>query len=140
MKGFSRANLMYMRAFAEAWPDEPIVQQLVGRLPWGHNLVLLTKLKAREERQKYAERAIEHGWSRNVLAIHIDRAAPVQDTKSRGRRVRPARLEQAHRRGRVPTGQRPAGRALDRAAQHRADRERDGGVNRSLYVAIVISF
>ena len=37
MKGFSRANLMYMRAFAQAWPDAEIVQQLVGRLPWGHN-------------------------------------------------------------------------------------------------------
>ena len=43
MKGFSRANLMYMRAFAEAWPDEQIVQQAVGHLPWGHNLVLLSK-------------------------------------------------------------------------------------------------
>jgi len=40
MKGFSRANLMYMRAFAEAWPDAAIVQQAVGQLPWGHNLVL----------------------------------------------------------------------------------------------------
>ena len=42
MKGFSRANLMYMRAFAEAWPDAAIVQQSVGQLPWGHNLVLRT--------------------------------------------------------------------------------------------------
>ncbi len=25
MKGFSRANLLYMRAFAEAWPDPAIV-------------------------------------------------------------------------------------------------------------------
>ena len=50
MKGFSRANLMYMRAFAEAWPDEAIVQQAVGQLPWGHNLVLLTKLKSPEQR------------------------------------------------------------------------------------------
>jgi predicted nuclease of restriction endonuclease-like (RecB) superfamily len=41
MKGFSRSNLLYMRAFAEAWPDEQIVQQAVGQLPWGHNLVLL---------------------------------------------------------------------------------------------------
>jgi hypothetical protein len=31
MKGFFRANLMSMRAFAEAWPDEPIVQQAVGQ-------------------------------------------------------------------------------------------------------------
>ena len=50
MKGFSRANLMYMRAFADAWPEEAIVQQPVGQLPWGHNLVLLTKLKQAEQR------------------------------------------------------------------------------------------
>jgi predicted nuclease of restriction endonuclease-like (RecB) superfamily len=73
MKGFSRANLMYMRAFAEAWPDAEIVQQAVGQLPWGHNLVLLTKLKTPEQRLAYARRAIEHGWSRNVLNIHIER-------------------------------------------------------------------
>jgi hypothetical protein len=30
MKGLSRANLLYMRAFAEAWPDPQIVQQAVG--------------------------------------------------------------------------------------------------------------
>lgn len=72
MKGFSRANLMYMRAFAEAWPDAEIVQQLVGRLPWGHNLVLLSKLKDAESRKRYAERAIEYAWSRNVLNIHIE--------------------------------------------------------------------
>jgi predicted nuclease of restriction endonuclease-like (RecB) superfamily len=73
MKGFSRANLMYMRAFADAWPDASIVQQAVGQLPWGHNLVLLTKLKTPELRMVYAQRAIEHGWSRNVLNIHIER-------------------------------------------------------------------
>lgn len=33
MKGFSRANLLSMRAFAEAWPDFEIVQQTVGQLP-----------------------------------------------------------------------------------------------------------
>jgi predicted nuclease of restriction endonuclease-like (RecB) superfamily len=72
MKGFSRANLMYMRAFAEAWPDEQIVQQAVGQLPWGHNLVLLTRLKQPEQRLSYARAAIGHGWSRNVLNIHIE--------------------------------------------------------------------
>jgi predicted nuclease of restriction endonuclease-like (RecB) superfamily len=73
MKGFSRANLMYMRAFAEAWPDAAIVQQAVGQLPWGHNLVLLTRLKDPQLRLAYAQRAIAHGWSRNVLNIHIER-------------------------------------------------------------------
>lgn len=72
MKGFSRANLMYMRAFAEAWPDSAIVQQAVGQLPWGHNLVLLTRLKQPQQRLAYAQAAIEHGWSRNVLNIHIE--------------------------------------------------------------------
>ena len=38
MKGFSRANLLYMRALAESWPDSSIVQQLVGQIPWGHNI------------------------------------------------------------------------------------------------------
>lgn len=72
MQGFSRSNLMYMRAFAEAWTEEAIVQQAVGQLPWGHNLVLLTKLKDPEQRMAYAQNAIVNGWSRNVLNIHIE--------------------------------------------------------------------
>ena len=72
MKGFSRANLMYMRAFAEAWPDAEIVQQAVGQLPWGHNLVLLAKLKDTQQRLAYAQKAVEHGWSRSVLGMHIE--------------------------------------------------------------------
>lgn len=72
MKGFSRTNLLYMRSFAEAWPDEQIVQQAVGHLPWGHNMVLLTKLKKHKERLAYAQKALEHGWSRNVLSMQIE--------------------------------------------------------------------
>ncbi|QQE67732.1 hypothetical protein GFS31_44450 (plasmid) [Leptolyngbya sp. BL0902] len=30
IKGFSRSNLLYMRAFAEAWLDKQIVQRTVG--------------------------------------------------------------------------------------------------------------
>jgi predicted nuclease of restriction endonuclease-like (RecB) superfamily len=72
MKGFSRANLLYMRAFAQAWPDPEFVQQAVGHLPWGHNIVLLTRLKSMDMRLAYAQQAIEHGWSRNVLSLHIE--------------------------------------------------------------------
>ncbi|MBX3196638.1 MAG: hypothetical protein KF850_10130 [Labilithrix sp.] len=73
VRGFSRANLMYMRAFAEAWPEVgAIVQQPVGQLPWGHNLVLLTKLKTRAARLAYAASALENGWSRAVLVHHIE--------------------------------------------------------------------
>jgi predicted nuclease of restriction endonuclease-like (RecB) superfamily len=63
---------MYMRAFAQAWPDAAIVQQAVGQLPWGHNLVLLTRLKDPQQRLTYAQSAIKHGWSRNMLDIHIE--------------------------------------------------------------------
>jgi predicted nuclease of restriction endonuclease-like (RecB) superfamily len=66
MKGLSRSNLFYMRGFASAWPD-PIVQQAVGQLPWGHITVLLDKLEARQDRDWYAGAAVENGWSRNVL-------------------------------------------------------------------------
>ncbi|WP_432246091.1 PDDEXK nuclease domain-containing protein (plasmid) [Arthrobacter sp. G.S.26] len=66
MKGLSRSNLFYMRGFAAAWP-EPIVQQPVGQLPWGHITVLLDKLETAEARAWYASSAAEHGWSRNVL-------------------------------------------------------------------------
>ena len=69
--GFSRANLLYMLAFAEAWPDPEIVQRVVGRLPWGQNIELLTKLKDSDSRLWYAEAAVEHGWSRTVLALQI---------------------------------------------------------------------
>lgn len=39
-KGFSARNLKYIRAFAEAWPDEQFVQQAAAQIPWGHNVRL----------------------------------------------------------------------------------------------------
>lgn len=39
MKGFSRRNLLYMRSFAEEWPDVEFVQQAVALLLWGRNLM-----------------------------------------------------------------------------------------------------
>jgi predicted nuclease of restriction endonuclease-like (RecB) superfamily len=66
MKGLSRRNLFYMRAFAAAW-TEPIVQQPVAQLPWGHITVLLDKAASQEERAWYASSAVQYGWSRNVL-------------------------------------------------------------------------
>lgn len=72
MKGFSPRNIKYMRKFAEIWSDGAIVQQLVAQLPWGTNIVLLDKLRTNDERMWYAQKAIENGWSRNVLSIQIE--------------------------------------------------------------------
>ncbi len=71
MKGFSPRNLRYMRSFAEAWPDEPILQGPLAKLPWYHNLALLEKLKDPAEREWYARAAIENGWSRNIMVHQI---------------------------------------------------------------------
>lgn len=72
MKGFSSRNLKYMRAFAEAYPDEQFVQQVVAQIPWGHNVRLLDAVKDPAERTWYIRQTIEHGWSRNVLVHQIE--------------------------------------------------------------------
>lgn len=72
MKGFSRRNLGYMRAFAEAWPEQAIVQQLVARIPWGHVVRILDKVPDAQERLFYAQQSMENGWSRDVLVIQIE--------------------------------------------------------------------
>jgi predicted nuclease of restriction endonuclease-like (RecB) superfamily len=70
-RGFSSANLRYMKSFAEAWPDPAILQRLVGKLPWGQNIELLA-VKDPAARLWYAEAVLENGWSRSVLAAQID--------------------------------------------------------------------
>ncbi len=44
----------------------------VADLPWGHNQVLLFKLKEPVERIWYAAKAVENGWSRAVLTVQIE--------------------------------------------------------------------
>ena len=72
MKGLSTRNLRYMRAFADAWPDEAIVQQLVAQIPWGHNVRLLDRVRSAEVRTFYARKSLENGWSRAVLVAQIE--------------------------------------------------------------------
>lgn len=72
MKGFSPRNLKYMRAFAEAYPEEQIVQQPVAQIPWGHNVRILDAVKDPTERLWYAQQTIQNGWSRNVLVHQIE--------------------------------------------------------------------
>ena len=71
MRGFSPRNLNYMLAFARAWPDEQVLQQLVAKLPWGHNVRLIDSIDDPQIRRWYAELALANGWSRNVLSLQI---------------------------------------------------------------------
>jgi predicted nuclease of restriction endonuclease-like (RecB) superfamily len=72
MKGLSFRNLGYMKAFAEAWPDESILQQAAAKLPWFHNCVLIDKVKDPVVRAWYIQQAIQNGWSRNILVLQIE--------------------------------------------------------------------
>jgi len=72
MTGFGARNLKYMRAFAEAYPDQQFVQQVVAQLPWGHNVRILEMVKVPEKREWYIRQAVESGWTRNVLIHQIE--------------------------------------------------------------------
>ena len=83
--GFSPQNMWYMRAFYLAWTVEvaslqqPVGEldgenllQAVGEIPWGHNLQLLSKVNDPISRLWYAQKTIEHGWSRAVLVHQVE--------------------------------------------------------------------
>ena len=70
--GYSVRNLKYMAKFAELYPDEEFVQQVVAQIPWGHNVVLMDKVKDKDVALWYAEQTANHGWSRNVLVHQIE--------------------------------------------------------------------
>lgn len=48
-------------------PPEPFAS-----LPWGHNRVLLDRVKEPADRLWYARQALAHGWSRAVLEVQIE--------------------------------------------------------------------
>jgi len=70
-KGFSITNLKYMKRFAEEYQELKIGQQAADQLPWGHNIVLMTRVRDMAERAWYAREAVQNGWSRNVLELQI---------------------------------------------------------------------
>lgn len=70
--------LLYMRSFAQAWPDEAIVQQVAGHIPWFHNCVLLDRVKDPEAcpvnsyRSQYREPA-QTGSNSSSRDLHLRR-------------------------------------------------------------------
>lgn len=72
MTGLSTRNMLYMKQFAESYPDFAITQQVAAQIPWGHNMVLIDRIKDVKKRLWYAHKTIENGWSREVLETWID--------------------------------------------------------------------
>lgn len=48
------------------------LQQLITRVPWGHHLLILNKLKDPEQALFYLQQTIEYNWSRAVLTLQIE--------------------------------------------------------------------
>ena len=85
MRGFSLSNLKYIKQWYLFYSThESIGQQLVGRLkkanvqqlvaqiPWGHNLVIISKIKDTNEALFYVQKIIQNNWSRAVLTHQIE--------------------------------------------------------------------
>lgn len=72
LSGFSPRNLKYMAKFYEVWPDYEIMQRTVAQLPWRSNCALIDKVKNNDARLWYAMKALENGWSRDILVVHIE--------------------------------------------------------------------
>jgi predicted nuclease of restriction endonuclease-like (RecB) superfamily len=82
--GFSPRSLWDMKRFYEFYTDanqilpqsvavskNNILPQVVAVLPWGHNRLILSKIKDRQEALYYAEAAVKMGWTRNLLLNFI---------------------------------------------------------------------
>ncbi|MBI1835925.1 MAG: DUF1016 domain-containing protein [Flavobacteriia bacterium] len=71
MSGFSPQNLWLARQFYLEYNESVILQQLVGEIPWGHNILIMQKVKDENERRFYVEATGKLGWTRDVLLNQI---------------------------------------------------------------------
>jgi len=84
MKGFSTANLQYIRRWRSFYSEgeskcgtgcatfEQAGIKSLFQIPWGHNRVIISKCESTEEAYFYVLKTIEHNWSRNVLQHQIE--------------------------------------------------------------------
>jgi predicted nuclease of restriction endonuclease-like (RecB) superfamily len=73
MKGFSRANLFSIRKWYLFYSvQDKKVQQLVGQIPWGHNILIINKIKDYNKAEFYINATVANNWSRNVLLHQIE--------------------------------------------------------------------
>jgi len=73
LKGVSRSNLYNVKQWYSFYAvHSEFVQQLVGQIPWGHNVLIIQKIKDPDKALWYVRKTIENGWARNVLGIQIE--------------------------------------------------------------------
>lgn len=73
INGFSRRNLYAIRQWYIFYSERfSIVPQPVAQIPWGHNRLIIGKIKDVDIALFYAEAAIKNGWSRDTLEIRME--------------------------------------------------------------------
>lgn len=78
---FSVRNLIYMRKFAESYPDLNCAAA-AAQIPWGHNMVIMDKVENDAKRLWYVQKCLENGWSRSVLSMWIESDLYVRQGKA----------------------------------------------------------
>lgn len=59
-----------------------IVQRFVSQIPWGHNILLMERVKDLSSRFWYMEQTIQNGWSRDTLGLMIKSGAHLRQGKA----------------------------------------------------------
>jgi len=73
INGFSRRNLYAIRQWYSFYSEQfEFVPQVVAQIPWGHNRLIISKIKELNQALFYAQETIENGWGRDVLESQIE--------------------------------------------------------------------
>lgn len=73
IKGFSKRNVYAMRQWYLFYSGQfEFVPQAVAQIPWGHNRLIISRIKDIKKAVFYSQATIENGWSRDNLEIQID--------------------------------------------------------------------
>jgi len=72
IKGFSRRNLYAIRQWYLFYSkDSEFVPQSAAQIPWGHNRLIISKVKDVNEALWYAGATAKNGWARDILELKI---------------------------------------------------------------------
>ncbi|MCD4681302.1 MAG: PDDEXK nuclease domain-containing protein [Bacteroidales bacterium] len=72
IRGFSRRNLYAIRQWYKFYSKKyQFVPQSVAQIPWGHNRLIISKIKNVEEAEFYCDLIIKNSWDRDTLEIQI---------------------------------------------------------------------
>ena len=71
MTGFSITNLKYMRTYYLECQKNKNLKELSIKIPWSHNILILSKIKDEKQRQWYIEQTELNGWAYDVLGFQI---------------------------------------------------------------------